>query len=574
MKPWRILAMLTLFSTLALLGACDSDDGTSPVETDTTAPLVVQVYPAQSETYVDVDETVVVTFSEDMDPDSATDNITLSNGTLGALGWTDARTLSIAHTDWTEGTEITVTVGTGLADEAGNSLAEAFAWSFWTETDDVMLLNTLPNDGDVDVPLNSQIWLEFSEGMDQSTLPGAITLSSPDKTDIAYTLGGNWDEWTLTPDADLPASTLITVTVGTGAQSYSGDPLAAEASFSFTTSDAVDTTPPNLISWEPANGSTISADTEYLRLTFDEPVTDDSLEPTSISGPLMMNIDTGESVGVWSANHTVLTIGLRGYLMAGAELAVTFESYEDMHGNVQTDPASWSVTVAGENHYPVVDELIYYFASWTTIRNKDESYTEFANRINVQSGNEFWRESGYFDEYHDVFVWNDYDRFEMTSSAIRFLGFVEVDEDPVSKADDSSVTFSPAIDWLKLPVGDVTSWSGESSFVPTPEAGKPDRVAYQFTVDSTPVDLAGPSLYGANKTADLALYWPDCRHMTLTFTLYDDDTAVGTRSDQYWFCPGVGIVRQRFEETEGTETWSEDVYLRWIGFAEDLIPGK
>lgn len=569
MKHWRMLAMLALFSALALLGACDSDDGTTPGETDTTAPLVTLVSPAQNETDASVDETIVVSFSEDMDPDSATGNITLSSGTLGALSWSDAQTLNIAHTDWSDGTEITVTVGTGLADEAGNTLAEAFTWSFWTYTNEVLLLNTMPEDGDVDVVVNTQIWLQFSESMNGSTLPGAVTISSPDKASIAYTLSGGDDAWILTPDADMPSDTEITVTVGTGAENNYGTNLATEASFSFTTGSTADTTPPNLISIEPANGSTIPTDTQYLRLTFDEPMADDCLgSPSLVSGQLMLAMDDPDEAGVWTENNTVFTIGLNPPLVPGAVFAVSFDSYADLSGNVQTTPFEWEVVVAGDaDYYPVTDDMILYYEGTWSDGSKESDGAYMFNRYDVRTGGEFWLWDGDYDG--GTFVWEDYDRYKLTSSAVQYLGFYEVEDDKWDATKDLDITFDPVIDWLKLPVGDVSSWSGSADFTPAPADGHPDNVTYTITVAAGTVDLEVPNDLKENDGAPM--FWMDCRRVDLEYHLFDGTTELMSSTDTYWYAPGVGPVRQLTEETEGSSTYTEDLYLIFMGTEDDLL---
>ncbi len=565
MKNWRLLTLLALLPLLAMFGACSSDDGTAPPEEeDETAPLVVQVAPAQDATDVSVGAALEITFNEDMDQDSANGNVNLSNGIVSGYDWTDARTLTVGHTAWDEGVEVTATVGTGLTDEAGNALAEAFSWSFWTYTDDVQLLNTLPDDGDTGVALNAQIWLEFSEDMNAGTLPGAITISSPDKAFHTYTLDGDDEHWTLTPDDNLPASTEITVTVTTDARSVGGDPLAAESSFSFTTGIAPDETPPNLLSIEPAHGSSIPTSTSYIRLTFDEPVEDDSLQPSTVSGQLMMALSNQDGdVGVWSENHTVFTIGLDTPLVPGAILAADFDSYADMHGNVQTTPFEWSVTVAGDaEFYPVIDEIIKYYAGIGTDGDKAEYEVFDFQRIEVLSGGLFRVWSGWWDDVADVFTWEDYDSMEATSSAIRFLGFHESDK-------DYDVTFVPAIDWLRLPVGDDTTWAGEADFTPAPGPGEPDRVVYAVHVDPDVYDLESEIMFDKDPE-DPTLIWKGCRIVTINFTLYDDAAEYATGQDQYWYCPGIGAVRYINFQSDGVDSYTEEVNLYWMGFEEDI----
>jgi hypothetical protein len=574
MKNWRFLILIALVPLLALMSSCSSDDGTTPEEDDTTAPLVTQVDPVQNETDVAVDEDVTITFNEDMDPATANGNVSLSVGTITDLDWPDANTLEIEHADWPEGTEVTVNVGTGLTDEAGNALANAFSWSFWTFTSDVILLNTLPIDGATAVPLNSQIYLEFSQSMDEATLPGAITVTSPDKVTHTYTLAGEYEDWTLTLDANLPATTLITVTITTDAQANGGTPLAAETALSFTTGAVVDNTPPNLIGIEPANGTIIPVDTSFLRLTFDEPIDDMSLQPSMVSGQLMMSMGNPENAGVWTNGNTVFTVALVTPLAPGAILAVDFDTYADMHGNVQTTPFEWSVTVTGTaEHFPVYDELLMFFYGTWSNDIKDSGEMQALTYIDIKTGGEFWRHevhSGY-GPYKDLGInWDleDYDRFMQTGSSIQYLGFYEF-ESGGGKAADMDITFSPTFDWIRMPIVANDTWSGTASFVPTPLDG-PTSVDYTFTVAAATEDIESPGWGDKAQEDSPPIFWLDCWKVSLVYTLMEDEVEYMTGQDEFWYAPGVGLVKKTSMESGGVESMSSVLHLVWAGLEADF----
>ena len=571
MKNWRFLLLLALVPLLALMSSCSSDDSTTPEEEDTTAPIVTQVDPQQDDTNVPVGEGVTITFSEDMDPATANGNVLLSNGTITGFDWLDARTLGIGHTAWPEGTEITVTVQTGLTDEAGNDLAAAFAWSFWTTTTDVILQNTLPDDGATNVPLNSTVFLQFSEPMNGATLPGAISVTSPDKAMHAYTLDGNDESWTLTLDADLPASTPITVTVTTDALDEDGDPLATETSFSFTTGVAVDTTPPNLIAVEPADGSSIPTDTSYIRLIFDEPVDDDSLEPSMISGQLMFSMANQESPGVWSDNHTVFTVDLNAPLIPGAILAATFDSYADMYGNVNSTTIEWEVTVAGTaDFFPVVDTYtMLYFGTWTDEPTKASGELFAATMYETKTDGEFWRwgfEGADMAHKSEEFPFVDYDRLKLTGSAVQFLGFHEED-DPVGKAETMDITFTPPVDLLRMPMVE-SSWSGTSTFSPVPVEG-PTQVEYTITVHPGVFNIEHPGFH-AKEDDTPPIVWLDCVKMTMEYELTDGVDIYEEGEDTIWYCPGVGPVRKMSLSTHDSDSYFTTLDLFMAGLEADF----
>jgi hypothetical protein len=130
---------------------------------DTTAPVVSEIEPSDGSTGVSVGEAVVIEFSEAMDQSTADGNITLSSGTITGFTWPDNATLSVAHTDWAEATEITVTVGTGMTDTGGNHLPQAWATSFWTESSAVVFLESDPDDDAEDVSRSVQPMLLIRE---------------------------------------------------------------------------------------------------------------------------------------------------------------------------------------------------------------------------------------------------------------------------------------------------------------------------------------------------------------------------------------------------------------------------
>jgi len=570
MKNWRFLLLLTLVPLIVVMSSCSSDDGTTPEE-DTTAPIFTQVNQHQDETGIAVNEVVTITFSEDMDPATAAGNITLSPGTITDLDWPNAHTLEIEHTDWAEGIKVTVTIGTDLTDEAGNNLAAAFAWFFWTTTTDVILQNTLPRDTDVNVPLNTQIFLEFSYAMNGATLPGAISVTSPDKTTHAYTLEGEYEDWTLTLDADLPGSTPITVTITTDAQAVGGEPLAAEASFGFRTGVTVDTTPPQLLDIEPESGLPIPTDTSYLRLTFDEPVDDDSLQPSMISGQLMLSMANQGNPGVWTDNHKVFTVGLNPPLTPGAVLAVTFDSFADMYGNVNNTTVEWEVTVAGTaDYFPVIDTYImYYYGTWTDEPAKSSGELRAVTKYEVKTGGEFWRydiEDAYMSPKTDEIPFADYDRLKLTSTAVQFLGFHEED-DPGGKAEDTDITFNPPIDVLRLPLV-ASSWNGTSTFSPVPPMG-PTQVEYTITVHPGVFDIESPSM-DSKEDDSPPMFWLDCVKVTMEFEINDGVDLYEEGEDTLWYCPGVGPVRKMSLSTHGSDTDFTALDLVWAGLEADF----
>ena len=106
MKPQRIQWLSFLLLPL-LVVACSDDDGDGPAgpttPTDTVAPVVVSIDPGPDDVGIGLQQSIVVTFSEVMDPDTVDGQVVLSSGTVTSTVWNDASTLEIDHEGWTEG---------------------------------------------------------------------------------------------------------------------------------------------------------------------------------------------------------------------------------------------------------------------------------------------------------------------------------------------------------------------------------------------------------------------------------------------------------------------------------------
>ncbi len=281
----RKFLMLVMAGLLAVgLAACSSDDPANPGGgggTDSTAPQVAGVDPINNETGVGQIQAIIVTFSEAMDPSTAAGNVSLSAGTVDSTSWDDDRNLRIDHTAWAEGIEVTVTVGTGLADVAGNNLAADYTASFYVFSASLLVLETNPANLATDVNRASNVQILFSAQINEPSVAANTTITSGlVKVEHAFTVESDNSTATLVITDDLPASTAITVTLGANIAAQGGGTLGTAQVFSFTTGVDVDITPPTIMSVSPANGSTIAPDAGIFRVTFSEPIDPDSFNPS------------------------------------------------------------------------------------------------------------------------------------------------------------------------------------------------------------------------------------------------------------------------------------------------------
>jgi hypothetical protein len=247
-----------------------------------TPPTVISTVPANLALNVPINQSLSATFSLAMIPatiDTATFTLTGPGGTAvaGAVVYVAAGSVATFNPTATllPSTTYTATITTGAQDLAGTPLASNYVWTFTTAAAVVVtpptVISTIPADGATAVPLNQTVSATFSKAMNPATINAAtFKLTGPGTTAVnglvAYAAIGN--TLTFTPTAKLPASTLFTATITTGAQDLAGDALASDYVWTFTTGAAVVVTPPQLVVTIPANGAINVALNQAVSATF------------------------------------------------------------------------------------------------------------------------------------------------------------------------------------------------------------------------------------------------------------------------------------------------------------------
>ena len=166
-------------------------------------------------------------------------------------------------------TVYTATITTGAADSTGDPLAANYSWSFTTAVSPVVLA-TVPINGATGVPLNQVLSATFSKAMNAATINAAtFLLTGPGATAVAGTVTYNatGSVASFTPSVALVPNTVYTATITTGAADSTGDPLAANYSWSFTTAVS-----PVVLATVPINGATGVPLNQVLSATFSQPM--------------------------------------------------------------------------------------------------------------------------------------------------------------------------------------------------------------------------------------------------------------------------------------------------------------
>jgi hypothetical protein len=299
-----LATIMLILSAFLIIGCSGGETGHwLPPNPDTTAPTVTAVVPLRNAIGVPRNiKKITAAFSEAMNPAT----LTTASFTLacpastpvtggGAVSYVAAgfmATLPLpSATNLPANTLCTATVTTGATDLAGNPLAANYTWTFTTglladNTAPTVIL-TVPADATAGVARNTKITATFNEDMDPSTINGT-TFTVVNTTlggtviagDVTYAVAARTATFTPTTPATLPASTLFTATITTGATDLAGNALVVPAvgglpkpnPWTFTTGTGTDTTPPTVILVSPLDLAIGVCSNKTVSATFSEPM--------------------------------------------------------------------------------------------------------------------------------------------------------------------------------------------------------------------------------------------------------------------------------------------------------------
>lgn len=130
------LAVLSVCLLLSLLVGCSSEDsapsGGPNNSGDSTPPTVSNSTPTNSATGVSINQSVTVTFSEDVDPTSVTTATFYIVGVSGSVSVSGNQATFTPDNPLSSNTSYTVMVTEGVKDTAGNPLTSSYSYTFKT----------------------------------------------------------------------------------------------------------------------------------------------------------------------------------------------------------------------------------------------------------------------------------------------------------------------------------------------------------------------------------------------------------------------------------------------------------
>jgi hypothetical protein len=250
MRRYNNYTMCFIAILLLIIGAgCGDPDKTG--NPGLTPPTVISEEPPNGAVGVCPNTIVTATFSKPMNPATinSTTFLLAGPGTTAVGGvvtydapsktatFTPSSTLAIPTVLYT------ATITTGATDTFGNALASDFVWTFTTGTTTCLtgpptVISVTPPDLSAGICPNTVVVATFSEAMNPATINSTTFLLAAGSTAVAgaVTYDAPSHVATFTPTNPLALSTLYTATITTGAQNLSGNSLASNKVWSFTTS--------------------------------------------------------------------------------------------------------------------------------------------------------------------------------------------------------------------------------------------------------------------------------------------------------------------------------------------------
>jgi methionine-rich copper-binding protein CopC len=198
---------------------------------------------------------------------------------------------------------------------------------------------TVPGDGAQNAATNTRISATFSEDMDPASINGAtFQLTGPDATVVAGNVSYASNSRTAlfapsTPNV-LPAGTTFTGTIS-GARDLAGNSLAAAYVWRFATGATSDSTPPTVVSSNPADGESGLCSNQQVNVAFSEAMDPSTIDASSLivqrSGPPLQPALPG--VVRYDAAARIASFAAAPALGAGSFTVTVTTAVRDLAGN-------------------------------------------------------------------------------------------------------------------------------------------------------------------------------------------------------------------------------------------------
>lgn len=348
MRAYPVFVLM--LGILALLPGCGNGtfgggDWDKPVTVSSTAP-------ANHATDVPVGSKLTVTFSGAMSAATLTPaTFILRRGdtaVAGTVSYTGVTAVFTPATSLSFDTLYVATITTGARDSKGRVLANDYSWSFTTgSTPDVVAPtanSSVPGNLATGVAANGSVSINFSETMDPATISGSTFTLRQGSTPVSGSVSYSGVTAVFDPAGNLGTNLLYTATISTGAKDLSGNALAADKVWRFTTSTGPDDTAPTVVSTVPLHLAAGVATNGAVSAVFSEAMAPSTLTTATFT------LKRGVSPVAGNVTYSGLTVVFKpsNVLAASTTYTATIISgvngAKDLAGNALAVEKVWSFT--------------------------------------------------------------------------------------------------------------------------------------------------------------------------------------------------------------------------------------
>ena len=200
---------------------------------------------------------------------------------------------------------------------------------------------TAPINGATAVAVNQKTSVAFNEDMDQDSLNSATFNMKQGSTPVSGKVTSTDTTATFTPARPFEKDKTYTATVTTGAKDLSGNSLAGNYQWGFTTGPAADTTPPTVTFTSPVKGSSSAPVSQKINAAFSENMDPATIDASTFS---LKQGSTPVSGKVTSTSSTATFTPARNLEKGKLYTAVVTTGARDLAGNPMAKDYQWDFT--------------------------------------------------------------------------------------------------------------------------------------------------------------------------------------------------------------------------------------
>lgn len=201
-----------------------------------------------------------------------------------------------------------------------------------------------PANNAIGVAIGQAVAITFNKPMDAATINGTSITLSQNSVNVAGTVTYTSPKATFTPTSPLLPNKLYVVKITTAAKDQSGNGLAADHTFSFTTGSAPDGVQPLISVTDPLNNMTGIARNKAITIQFNE-----AMEASTItSSTFTLKQGTNVVAGAVLYSGTTATFTPTNVLSALTQYTATITTgAKDLAGNALASNTTWNFTTGG-----------------------------------------------------------------------------------------------------------------------------------------------------------------------------------------------------------------------------------